>query len=311
MTQRPVAITLMGPTASGKTDLAMALAEHFPVELISVDSAQVYRHMDLGTAKPGPAMRAQVPHHLIDIIDPDQSYSAGSFVTDASALMRSISARGRIPLLVGGTMLYFRALRGGLSALPTADAGLRARLDERARKLGWPALHAELTRVDAASAARIMPNDAQRIQRALEVHALTGRALSEHHATSRTSEISHRLLELALLPTERQRLHERIAQRFDAMLTAGLVAELAALRQRFSLSADMSAMRCVGYRQAWEHLEGRLDARALREQGVAATRQLAKRQITWLRATPVSVTLDPFDAGLLARARAAVAAALG
>lgn len=310
MSPLPVALALMGPTASGKTDLALRLAEHFPVEIISVDSAQVYRHMNVGTAKPEAWMLAHVPHHLIDCIDPDQSYSAGRFRDDALALMQAISARGRLPLLCGGTMLYFNALRQGLSSLPSADAAVRAQLSARAASQGWPALHAELTRVDAASAARIAPSDAQRIQRALEVYHLTGRPLSAHHATPRHAGLSHRLIEFALLPADRAALHTRIATRFDAMLQAGLTDELADLRRRFQLTPEMSAMRCVGYRQAWQYLDGGIDAAALRDQGIAATRQLAKRQITWLRATPTATMLDPLVMDPLPPLRAALEAAL-
>lgn len=311
MATLPAAITLMGPTASGKTDLALQIAEHHAVEIISVDSAQVYRYMDVGTAKPEAWMRARVPHHLIDIADPTESYSAGQFHAQALTLMREISARGRMPLLVGGTMLYFNALRQGLNALPTADSAVRAMLDARAQAVGWPALHAELARIDAPSAARIAPNDSQRIQRALEVFELTGSPLSTHHATPRDPGLSHRLIELALIPADRVQLHQRIAQRFDGMLRSGLVDEVERLKQQFPLTSASNAMRCVGYRQAWQHLEGVLSREDMRDKGVAATRQLAKRQLTWLRAMPTLLPLDPFDPALVHRALAAVESALG
>jgi tRNA dimethylallyltransferase len=274
----------MGPTASGKSRLALALAQQFPVEIISVDSAQVYRDMNVGTAKPGAAERAAVPHHLIDIIDPTQAYSAAQFRSDAAALMQVISGRGRIPLLVGGTMLYFKALREGLSELPQSDAAVRAEIDAQAAQRGWPAVHAELARVDAATAARLKPNDSQRIQRALEVHRLSGRPMSKLLACRKPTRLPSRLVQLALAPEDRGELHRRIEIRFEAMLRQGLVEELRSLRQRYPLRAGLPSMRCVGYRQAWELLEGRIGADELRDRGIFATRQLAKRQLTWLRA---------------------------
>jgi tRNA dimethylallyltransferase len=282
----PLGICLAGPTASGKSALALHLAEalrgEIDIELISVDSAQVYRGMDIGTAKPDAAERARVPHHLIDILDPEQAYSAAQFVRDATDAAEGIRARGRLPLLVGGTMLYFKALRDGLDAMPAADAALRAQIDARAAAEGWPALHAELQRVDPATAARLAPNDAQRIQRALEVWLSTGRPLSAFHARSAARPDAGRWPLIALEPDSRAWLHERIAQRFDAMLAAGFVDEVRRLRQRPALQPQMPSMRCVGYRQAWVALDsGSLDG--LRETGIAATRQLAKRQITWLR----------------------------
>lgn len=280
----PLAICLMGPTACGKTDLAVALAARFPVEIISVDSALVYRGMDIGTAKPPAATLARAPHHLIDILDPTESYSAARFRSDALRLLRDILARGRIPLLVGGTMLYFKALKEGLAELPVASPALRAELEGRARVEGWPALHAELAQLDPETAARLAPNDAQRIQRALEV-CLSGEApLSSLLARQRqVDDLPCRLLEIGLLPDDRAWLHARIDLRFKAMLDAGLVEEVRGLRQRWPLSADMPSMRCVGYRQAWRFLEGEIDAAELYASGAAATRQLAKRQITWLR----------------------------
>ena len=286
------AIAVMGPTASGKSALALALAERLPIEIVSVDSAQVYRGMDIGTAKADAATRARVPHHLIDVVDPTDTYSAARFRADAQRALAAIRARGRIPLLVGGTMLYFKALAEGLSTLPPADVALRARIDARARERGWPALHADLARVDPATAARLAPADAQRIQRALEVHALTGRPLSELQAARTKDDEPAPLVSLALVPRHRARLHETIARRFEAMLAAGLVDELANLRARYTLSPDMPAMRCVGYRQAWAFLDGEIDASTLAARGIAATRQLAKRQFTWLRALPATA----FDA---------------
>ena len=284
----------MGPTASGKTAVALELAGRFPVEIVSVDSAQVYRGMDIGTAKPDAATRARVRHHLLDLIDPDQAYSAARFRTDALAAIADIRARGRIPLLVGGTMLYFKALREGLSDLPPAYAAVRARIDVRAADDGWPALHAELARFDPATAARIDPTDSQRIQRALEVYELSGRPMSALQGARRNSAEAG-FVSLALVPGDRAELHRRIAARFDAMLAAGLVDELAGLRRRFHLDASMPSMRCVGYRQAWEFIDGDGDRDALRERGAAATRQLARRQLTWLRALDVP-TFDAYGA---------------
>jgi len=280
----PPAILLMGPTASGKSAVALEIAARFPVEIISVDSAQVYRGMDLGTAKPAARERAAVAHHLIDIIDPDQSYSAAQFRADALGLMREIAGRGRVPLLAGGTMLYFKALREGLSHLPQADAAVRATIEAEAKVRGWPALHAELARIDAASAARLKPGDAQRIQRALEVFRVSGKPLSALQGARVVAQAEFRFVPLALVPADRSVLHQRIALRFEAMLAAGLVEELRSLRLKHALAPELPSMRCVGYRQAWEHLEGVYDVAVLRERGIYATRQLAKRQLTWLRA---------------------------
>jgi tRNA dimethylallyltransferase len=282
---KPAAFVLLGPTASGKSTLALSLAARYPLEIVSVDSAQVYRDMDVGTAKPSAAERRAVPHHLIDLVAPTETYSAGRFRDDAMGAIADILARGRIPLLVGGTMLYYRALASGMDELPAADPVLRAEIDAEAASKGWPALHAELARVDAPTAARLQPGDAQRIQRALEVWRLTGKPLSSLQTGKRAS-LPFRLRSFALVPEDRAELHERIAARFDAMLKAGLVDELRSLRKKFSLNAQLPAMRCVGYRQAWQFLEGSIDARALREAGIAATRQLAKRQLTWLRSLP-------------------------
>jgi tRNA dimethylallyltransferase len=283
------AVLLMGPTASGKSALAMALARRFPAEIVSVDSAQVYRGMDIGTAKPDAAARSLVPHHLIDIIDPVDAYSAARFRADALAAIAGIRSRGALPLVVGGTMLYFKALLEGLSALPAADPSVRAHLDARAATEGWPALHADLARVDPATAARLDVTDAQRIQRALEVYEIAGRPLSELQGAREDGGALGPSVAVALVPEDRARLHLEIATRFDAMLAEGLVAELARLRARYALAPDLPSMRCVGYRQAWNFLDGRIDATTLRASGIAATRQLAKRQLTWLRATPAMV----------------------
>jgi tRNA dimethylallyltransferase len=305
----------MGPTASGKSALARAIAESLAVEIISVDSAQVYRGMDVGTAKPTAAERARVPHHLIDVVDPTGAYSAARFREDATRLIADIAARGRVPLLVGGTMLYFKALGEGLSDLPAADPVVRAGIDAEAASRGWAALHAELAHVDAVTAARLAPHDAQRIQRALEVFRLTGTPLSQHLAPAGTPEPARSAsprralapaLSIALVPGDRAVLHARIAARFDAMLAAGLVDELRALRARHALREDLPSMRCVGYRQAWAHLEGRYDAAELRDRGIFATRQLAKRQLTWLRSWPGVTELDPFHPATQARVIAAV-----
>ena len=280
-------VCLAGPTGCGKTAAALAIAEVLPVEIISVDSALVYRGMDIGTAKPTAAEQALAPHHLIDILDPTESYSAAEFVRDAKRLAAEITARGRLPLLVGGTMLYFKALFDGLSALPQADAALRAAIDAEAAERGWPALHAELAALDPETGARLAPNDSQRIQRALEVIRLTGQPLSALHAASRKDDdmkgVDWPLFSLE--PTDRAWLHERLAQRFDLMLKQGLVDEVRTLRARGDLSLALPSMRCVGYRQVWEALDAD-DFRDLRERGIAATRQLAKRQVTWLRGMP-------------------------
>ncbi|MDP2006929.1 MAG: tRNA (adenosine(37)-N6)-dimethylallyltransferase MiaA [Rubrivivax sp.] len=278
------ALCLAGPTASGKTAVALALAERLPVEIVSVDSALVYRGMDIGTAKPSAAERAAVPHHLIDILEPTEAYSAARFVADARRLIEEIHARGRLPLLVGGTMLYFKALREGLDDMPAANAALRLTLDCEAAERGWPAMHAELAQVDPVTAARLAPADAQRVQRALEVFRLSGRPLSDWQRRGDTAADSDALPLVALEPEARAWLHARIAQRFDAMLAAGLLKEVHTLRQRGDLNPTLPSMRCVGYRQAWAALDsGDLDG--LREAGIAATRQLAKRQLTWLRST--------------------------
>lgn len=287
------AISLMGPTASGKTDLAVWLVEHFPLEIVSVDSALVYRDMDIGTAKPDAATLARATHHLIDLVDPTDAYSAGQFKRDATRAMEEIARGGKLPLLVGGTMMYFRALRGGLDELPSADPVLRAELEARGARLGWPALHAELAKLDPETAGRLKPNDSQRIQRALELCLTTGGPMSAllNPPTARKEQKGN-WLEFALFPEDRAWLHRRINQRFARMLDMGLVEELASLRHRYLLSPALPAMRCVGYRQAWRHLEGEIDASGLYAQGAAATRQLAKRQLTWLRSWDGAVKLD-------------------
>ncbi|HUH95081.1 MAG TPA: tRNA (adenosine(37)-N6)-dimethylallyltransferase MiaA [Casimicrobiaceae bacterium] len=290
------AVLLMGPTASGKSALALALAEGFGGEIVSVDSAQVYRGLDIGSAKPDRATRERVPHHLIDVIEPTEAYSAARFAREALNAIVAIRARGRLPILSGGTMLYFKALAEGLSELPAADPALRAQLDVRAAREGWPALHAELARVDPETANRLERTDAQRIQRALEVWRLTGVPLSSLQGHRRANPSLGSTLAVALLP-DRAWLHHAIAERFDAMLAAGLLDELRALRRRYVLHAGLPAMRCIGYRQAWAYLEGEIDAAGLRARGIAATRQLAKRQFTWLRAMRVR-TVDPFASGV-------------
>jgi tRNA dimethylallyltransferase len=281
----PATIALAGPTAAGKSAAALALAEATGAEIVSVDSALVYRGMDIGTAKPSAAERARVPHHLIDIRDPLDAYSAAEFVADASRRVADIHARGRTALLAGGTMLYFKALFEGLAAMPPADPGVRAEIEARAAREGWPALHAELARADPATAARLAPSDAQRIQRALEVLQVSGQPISAFHAGPREGGLRPDLF-LSLEPNDRGWLHERIARRFDAMLAEGFLDEVRALRARGDLGTHLPSIRSVGYRQAWEALDEGQPLEVLRERAVAATRQLAKRQLTWLRAMP-------------------------
>jgi len=283
---QPAIVALAGPTASGKSAAALALAQALDAEIISVDSALVYRGMDIGTAKPTPEERARVPHHLLDIREPSQSYSAAEFAADAQRLAGEIRGRGRRVVLAGGTMLYFKALMQGLAAMPAANMPLRARIEAEAAASGWPALHAQLAQVDPATAARLAPNDAQRIQRALEVFRLTGEPLSRFHEDPQRAVGLRPDRFLSLEPGDRAWLHERIAQRFDAMLAAGFLDEVRRLRARGDLRAEMPSMRAVGYRQAWEALDGAAPLAELRERGIAATRQLAKRQLTWLRAMP-------------------------
>jgi tRNA dimethylallyltransferase len=304
--QRPLAIFLMGPTASGKTALACALAQRFALTLISVDSALVYRGLNIGAARPDAATLARFPHRLIDIRDPLQAYSAAEFRVDALREMALAIADGRTPLLVGGTGLYFRALQNGLSDLPEADPALRAHLADEARMHGWPALHARLQDLDPAAAARIRPNDTQRIQRALEVIALSGKPLSVQQGAP-AQRFEYHVLKLALIPGDRAGLHARIAARFDAMLAQGFLAEVESLRARGDLHADLPALRAVGYRQAWQHLDGEFGVSELRDRGVFATRQLAKRQLTWLRGELDARAIDPLDAGHTAAAESALA----
>lgn len=303
-------ILLLGPSASGKSALAMALARDFPVEIISADSAQIYRGMDIGTAKPDAGDLAAVPHHLIDIIDPADSYSAARFCADASGHIRTIRARGRIPLIVGGTMLYFKALREGLSELPHADSPTREQIDAEAAAAGWPAMHAALARLDPITAGRLKPHDAQRIQRALEVFRLTGTPMSELLHRRACSAGFFRAIPIALAPADRPALHRRIERRFDAMLANGLVSELAGLRERYRLVPTLPSMRCVGYRQAWQFLDGELDAGELRNRGIFATRQLAKRQLTWMRSMGDLTVFDCLATDLAEKAKAHIEWAL-
>jgi tRNA dimethylallyltransferase len=289
-------LVLTGPTGVGKSDWALRLAAAAPVEIVSVDSALVYRGLDIGTAKPSVAQRARIAHHLIDICDPSESYSAGRFVSEALRCIGEIHARRRVPLLVGGTMLYLRALLHGLAVLPPAAPELRAQLDARAARAGWPALHAELTALDPAAAARIAPTDAQRIQRALEVCLSAGRPLSELQRATSSPLAGWPLRYWVLMPRERAVLHERIARRFEAMMAAGFLEEVARLRRRGDLSARHASMRAVGYRQLWAHLEGRYGLAEAVRRGIAATRQLAKRQLTWMRGESLGQWLDPDEA---------------
>ena len=293
---KPLAVAIMGPTASGKTAAALAIARQIPSEIISVDSALVYRGMDIGTAKPSAEELASVPHHLIDIIEPTDSYSVAQFSASTIRLVDEISARGKLPLLVGGTMMYFKGLTDGLDDLPTANAELRVAIEEEASRIGWPAMHDKLRKLDPATAERLKPNDAQRINRALEIIELSGRPMSELLAKRAKTVLPFELLSFALEPSERSVLHARIATRFDQMLgerdDSGIVAEVAGLRARGDLHPGLPSMRCVGYRQAWDYLDGTIDRPALRETGIIATRQLAKRQLTWLRSMPERVVLD-------------------
>ncbi|GAB3398831.1 tRNA (adenosine(37)-N6)-dimethylallyltransferase MiaA [Massilia agilis] len=294
--RKPLAVAIMGPTASGKTAAALAIARERPVEIISVDSALVYRGMDIGTAKPTAEELAAVPHHLIDIIEPTEAYSVAQFRADTLRLVDEISARGALPLLVGGTMMYFKGLTEGLDDLPTADAQVRAAIEEEAERIGWPGMHEKLRAVDPVTAERLKPNDAQRINRALEIFELSGKPMSELLTGRGKLELPFELVSFALEPSDRSVLHARIALRFDQMLgerdDEGLVAEVARLRARGDLTPSMPSMRCVGYRQAWEYLDGRITRDALRETGIIATRQLAKRQLTWLRAMPERIVVD-------------------
>jgi tRNA dimethylallyltransferase len=298
MEQRlPPAIFLMGPTASGKTALAIELRRHFPVDIVSVDSALVYRGMDIGTAKPDAATLAVAPHALIDIRDPSESYSAAEFRADALREMARITAQGRVPLLAGGTMLYFKALRQGLAELPAADPDVRARLEAEAAEVGWPAMHRRLAGLDPAAAERIHPNDPQRTQRALEVIELSGRPLSELQAEQQAERLDYDVLRLVACPQPRAVLHERIEQRFDAMMAEGFLEEARGLYERGDLHRDLPSMRCVGYRQAWGYLAGEYGLEEMRRRAIVSTRQLAKRQLTWLRQERDALWYDPTEEG--------------
>ncbi len=294
-------VFLMGPTASGKTALAMELAARIPCEIVCVDSAQVYRGMDIGTAKPTPAMRAQVPHHLLDICDPAEAYSAARFMEDAKKVISQIQARGNVPLLVGGTMLYFRTLQGGLSALPRADGVVRERIAAQARIHGWPALHRRLAQLDPVTAARLEPGDSQRIQRALEIFELSGRPASELQALGRSGGLAGPIVKFALMPAQREVLHVRIAQRLQQMMASGFLDEVRRLRARGDLHPDLPSMRSVGYRQLWSQLEGESDLPTAVERCTAATRQFAKRQITWLRSEDNVNLLDSAEPDLVGK----------
>ncbi|WP_334107461.1 tRNA (adenosine(37)-N6)-dimethylallyltransferase MiaA [Methylobacillus sp.] len=299
----PPAIFLMGPTASGKTNIAVELVQSLPLEIISVDSALVYRGMDIGTAKPEPEILQRAPHHLIDVIDPMQAYSAAQFRDDALRLMAEITARGKAPLLVGGTMLYFRALQQGLGGLPEADADIRAELDREAAQIGWPGMHAKLAAIDPETAARLQPADSQRIQRALEVYRLTGQTMTALHRQQSLETLPYRLLKIALQPSDRAVLHARIAERFIAMMLGGLLEEVQGLLKKYpGLHPDMTSMRCVGYRQTLEYIAGNISEDEWKEQGIAATRQLAKRQLTWLRGMDDTLVLDCLSVDLHAQA---------
>lgn len=302
MSALPPAIFLMGPTASGKTNAAVYLKQHLPVELISVDSALVFQDMNIGTAKPDQATLANAPHFLVDIIPPTSAYSAANFREDALRLMQEITARGNVPVLVGGTMLYFKSLVSGLSGLPEADAEIRAQIDAEAAQIGWPQMHAKLANIDPETAARLQPNDMQRIQRALEVYAISGEAMTQLYAKQSTQSFPYRVLKLALIPSDRSVLHARIATRFQQMLKDGLVDEVRALLASYpSLTMESTSMRCVGYRQVLEYMQGQYPLEELCDRGIFATRQLAKRQLTWLRGMDDTVELDCLDADLNAQ----------
>jgi tRNA dimethylallyltransferase len=304
---RPPAILLMGPTGAGKTDLAAALVERLPLEIVSVDAAMVYRGMDIGTAKPSRELLARAPHHLVDLVDPAEAYSAARFLDDAGAAMAAIAARGRVPLLAGGTMLYFRALQSGLAALPAANPAIRRRLDQRAAVEGWPALHAELARLDPGAAARIRPGDRQRIQRALEVIEQSGRPLSAQLSEDLRRAANRHDLPLVLAHADRVLLARRLAARFDGMMRQGFLDEVRGFRSRGDLHAALPSMRLIGYRQLWQHLEGFLTLDEAQDKALAATRQLARRQLTWLRAEPRAEWFDAEDAATPERIAARVA----
>jgi len=301
MSNYPPALFLMGPTASGKTSVAVELAQSLPVEIISVDSALVFRNMNIGTAKPDAATLNRAPHHLIDIIEPTEAYSAAAFRHDALKLMQEITHRGKIPLLVGGTMLYFKALLEGLSELPQSNPEVRAAIDAEIAQHGIRHLHHELAQVDAETAARLHSTDTQRIQRALEVYRITGQPLSALTGNRIKAELPYCITSIALIPSNRSELHARISTRFKSMLEQGLVEELRSLRTNYSLNPDMTSMRCVGYRQAWQFMEGEITETELMETGLAATRQLAKRQLTWLRSMHNNIEMDCLSHDLTCR----------
>ncbi len=303
----PHALLLMGPTGAGKTDLAIELAACWPVEIISVDSALVYRGLDIGTGKPDREVLARVPHHLVDILDPAEPYSAGQFVRDAVRLMTEIRERGRVPLFVGGTMLYFRALTKGMAVLPAADPAVRASLEAQARVVGWPAMHARLAAIDAPAAARILPNDSQRIQRALEVYQLTGEPLSALHRATRPPAPEVTFHRIAWSPASREDLYGRIERRFHAMMAAGFLAEVRKLFERPDLNPELPALRSVGYRQLWAHLAGQSTLEEAVSAGILATRHLARRQLIWLRKVPDIEWMDSLDSAATARIKARVA----
>lgn len=285
----------MGPTASGKTDLAISLVEDTNCEIISVDSAMIYRGMDIGTAKPTSSELSAAPHHLIDIRNPNENYSVAEFCLDANHLIDDIHSRGKVPLLVGGTIMYFHSLQFGINELPAANAQLREQMNHIGESQGWAVLHDELTSVDPESAAKIHPNDAQRIQRALEVFKLTGAKLSSHHVNKSPVRSDISILNFGLFPEDRARLHQNIAMRFDAMVDQGVIEELISLREQWQLNTQMPSMRCIGYRQIWHYIDGEINHEQLRDQAIAATRQLAKRQLTWLRHYPGTKLVDPFN----------------
>ena len=306
MSSFPPAIFLMGPTASGKTGVAVELAQTLPVEIISVDSALVYRDMNIGTANPDAATLLCAPHQLIDIIDPTEAYSAAAFRRDALALMADITARGKIPLLVGGTMLYFKALKEGLSPLPVADPTVRAELDAVIARHGIGYLHSQLALVDAETAARLSPNDTQRIQRAMEIYRLTGKPMSELLKFQEDVALPYQITSIALSPSDRSVLHQRIATRFRQMIEQGLITELRELRNKYALHPELPSMRCVGYRQAWQYMEGEISETQFQETGIIATRQLAKRQLTWLRSMPENIEIDCLEENLTRQVRNAL-----
>ena len=289
------AICLIGPTATGKTQICLELAQHLPIEVVSVDSALVYRHMNIGTAKPNIDELSQCPHHLINIIDPSEHYSAAQFRTDAEKLAKDIKIRGGIPVFSGGTMMYYKALKEGLNQLPVRNEGIRKEIDLEAKQHGWPYMHEKLRKIDPETAKRINPNDSQRIQRAIEVFNITGEPMSKLLSAKISNQTTIKTIDIALVPESRAELHKNIGLRFKNMIAIGLIEEVVQIKKRWDLSLEMTSMRCVGYRQVWEYLEGKYDEQTLIEKGSAATRQLAKRQLTWLRSFPIKHVLDPYS----------------